>query len=82
MKLNKTQSIVIIIIAIIIALSIYFVVKSTKEEKTYCPEVNPYAVCADVYDPVCGSDEITHINGCQACHYDGVEWYTIGECEY
>ena len=42
--------------------------------------VNPEIFCAEIYDPVCGCDQVTYANACSATNYFGVSSYTPGEC--
>jgi len=41
---------------------------------------DPDAVCFQVYEPVCGCDDQTYSNSCEA-NKAGVTEYTEGECE-
>ena len=43
--------------------------------------INPDAICPDIWMPVCGCDNITHGNDCQA-QAAGVTSWTIGECPF
>jgi len=52
-----------------------------------CPNecVNPVwidssAICFEIYDPVCGCDDVTYDNECYALHYGGVKSWTKGVC--
>lgn len=52
-----------------------------------CPNqcINPAwidssALCLEIYDPVCGCDEVTYDNECYAIHYGGVTSWTKGVC--
>ncbi len=37
-------------------------------------------MCIDIWDPVCGCDNVTYPNDCQATFYGGVTSFTPGEC--
>jgi hypothetical protein len=37
-------------------------------------------ICPAVFDPVCGCNEITYNNSCEATYYGGVTTYTTGPC--
>ncbi|MDG1429837.1 MAG: Kazal-type serine protease inhibitor family protein [Crocinitomicaceae bacterium] len=41
--------------------------------------IDPTALCADNYDPVCGCDGVTYSNGCAAT-INGVSSFTKGVC--
>ena len=38
-------------------------------------------VCIEIYDPVCGCDDVTYSNACHAT-VGGVSTWTDGECPY
>lgn len=49
--------------------------------KTVCSPADKAAeICSAVVLPVCGDDESTYTNGCEACRSHTVTAYTIGEC--
>ncbi len=53
--------------------------KQQLENVTYCQDPRP-EVCAQFYEPVCGSDGRTYSNGCVACSHPEVIYYTLGDC--
>jgi hypothetical protein len=42
--------------------------------------IDPYAVCIDLWAPVCGCNGVTYSNECHAINYGGVTSWTDGEC--
>jgi hypothetical protein len=43
--------------------------------------IDPYAVCIDLWAPVCGCNGVTYSNECHAINYGGVTSWTDGECD-
>ena len=43
-------------------------------------QIDLQAICIDLWDPVCGCDNITYGNECEATFYGGVTSWTAGEC--
>lgn len=43
--------------------------------------INLDMMCYDLYEPVCGCDNITYPNDCYATFYGGVTSFTQGECD-
>lgn len=43
-------------------------------------QIDETMICIEVYDPVCGCDNITYDNDCYAYYYGGVTSWTDGEC--
>jgi Secretion system C-terminal sorting domain/Kazal-type serine protease inhibitor domain len=42
--------------------------------------INPNAICAAIYLPVCGCNGVTYGNECEATNFGGVTSWTPGEC--
>jgi len=42
--------------------------------------IDPLAFCPEIYDPVCGCDDVTYSNSCIAIIQGGVTFWTPGEC--
>jgi hypothetical protein len=42
--------------------------------------ISDSASCFAVYDPVCGCDDVTYGNSCEAIFSGGVTSYVAGEC--
>lgn len=54
-----------------------------EQEPTDCidpAQIDPDAVCADIYAPVCGCDDVTYGNECEATAA-GVTSWKKGECQ-
>ncbi len=51
-------------------------------QKFYCSEESRnFNACAEVYDPVCGSNKQTYSNNCFACIDKNVQYYIQGQCK-
>ncbi len=42
--------------------------------------IDSTSLCLDVYEPVCGCDNVTYSNACYATIFYGVTSYVNGEC--
>jgi Secretion system C-terminal sorting domain/Kazal-type serine protease inhibitor domain len=42
--------------------------------------INPGTLCPDIYFPVCGCDNVTYFNSCDAIYHHGITSFTEGEC--
>ena len=51
------------------------------DDQTSCINnpISPDAVCVEIYDPVCGCDDVTYSNACYATA-SGVSTWTDREC--
>ena len=53
-----------------------------RQEATLCkPEQKAAEICTLEYMPVCGNDDQTYGNKCQACASEAVEYWMAGECQ-
>ncbi|MCF8256230.1 MAG: T9SS type A sorting domain-containing protein [Flavobacteriales bacterium] len=43
-------------------------------------QIDPEMGCLEIYDPVCGCDNVTYSNACYAEFHGGVTSWTLGEC--
>ena len=44
-------------------------------------QINPFAICIEEYNPVCGCNNVTYENICEAVNYGGVTSWTDGPCD-
>ena len=42
--------------------------------------IDPDMICMDIYDPVCGCDQVSYSNACYATYAAGVTFFTPGPC--
>jgi len=45
------------------------------------PQVDTEIICPAVVEPVCGCNQVTYVNECEAVNYGGVTSWTEGPCE-
>ena len=44
------------------------------------PPLNDTTVCIEIYEPVCGCDNITYSNSCYATNYGNINSFELGAC--
>jgi hypothetical protein len=65
---------------IIVATNLLFILTSSSCRKSGCNESpKKDCFCTMIYDPVCGCNDKTYGNGCEA-ECNGIKEYTKGEC--
>lgn len=51
-----------------------------EDGREFCESPRP-DICPALFSPVCGEDQTTYGNSCEACANPDVNWYKPGECE-
>lgn len=78
---KKLLALLIVPLALSGCISIEQQTAPTDTASVTCSQEDKLAeVCIQLYDPVCGDDNATYSNACEACRASSVNSYTTGEC--
>jgi len=64
---------------LILSATLLFFINCNEDENCNIGTIDQNAICIEIYDPVCGCDNVTYSNDCYATA-NGISNWSEGEC--